>query len=133
MVGLVAAFDIGIKNLACCIIDPERWRAFEQNESEDSGIVYWENLNLLGEAETCCATLKKTGEICGKTATWTDGGNYFCGKHRSDDMRAYKAPAVKNVNMNMLKKAAFKALDELEIFDEVTHILLESQPRINQK
>lgn len=130
---LCAAFDIGIKNLACCIIDPEQWQSFQRGEAEDPGIMYWENLNLLGEPETCAALLKKSGAPCGKTATWTDGEGHFCGTHRAEGMTAYKAPALKNVSMNVLKRAAFTTLDALPIFEQVTHILLESQPRINQK
>lgn len=130
---LCAAFDIGIKNLACCIIDSEKWCAFQKGESTDAGIVYWENLNLLGEPESCAALLKKSGNPCGKVAKWTDGEQYFCGRHHSEGMTAYKAPAVKNLNMNALKRTAFAALDGLPIFEEVTHILLESQPRINQR
>lgn len=134
---LHAAFDIGIKNLACCIIDTTQWKCFKRGESEDPGILFWENLNLMGEPEKCCQPIKsgkKRGEPCGKAASWTNGTNYYCGTHKGGEgLKLYRPPQIKNVNMNHLKKRAFEELDKLEIFKQVSHIVLESQPKINQK
>ena len=50
---LCAGFDIGIKNLAFCIIDTKEWRNFKAGDSTNPGIKLWKNINLVGDPETC--------------------------------------------------------------------------------
>jgi hypothetical protein len=63
----VAAFDIGIKNLAFCVMDSER------------KIQAWENVNILatGEEEVGPATCHK----CTTKAKWTAGNTPSCKRH----------------------------------------------------
>lgn len=138
---LFAGFDIGILNLAFCIIDSEKWRTYEKGESNDPGIICWENLNILGDPEKCCEIIKsgkKRGQACESTCKWVgvnEQGHteYYCGKHKPTECEKYKKPNTKNTNMSKLKQAAFNKLDQYDIFNDVTSIVIESQPRVNQQ
>jgi len=137
---LFAGFDIGILNLAFCIIDSTKWKEFETGKSNDPGIICWENLNLLDDTPKCKEIIKsgsKKGQVCDNNCKWqikiNDIDNYFCGKHKVDNCKKYKQLNSKSANMNTLKKIAFQKLDEYEIFNNVVSIALESQPRINQQ
>ena len=56
---MIISFDVGIKNLAYCIID---------NSGETYEITHWDVANLCGEKPTCCYKTKKG--VCGKTASY---------------------------------------------------------------
>lgn len=133
---LYAGFDIGIKNLAFCIIDSDVWKSYIDGDSDDPGVVMWKNLNILGEPEICQGEIKsgkKKGEKCGKKAGWYNKEEYYCGTHKVEGCKKYSAPKIKNLNMRLLKKKAFEELDKIELFKDVKHIAIESQPRINQQ
>lgn len=132
---LYAGFDIGIKNLAMCIIDTDAWKNYRQGKSADPGIKFWVNLNLTESCKLCQAIIKsgkKKGQVCGKKASWmTD--SYYCGTHKLLECKKYNIPKVKNLNMRVLKKTAFEQLDKITLFNDVSKIAIESQPRINQQ
>ena len=133
---LYAGVDIGIENLAFCIIDNKMWRKYDAGESDDPGIKMWINLNIVGDPETCEGIIKsgkKKGMRCGKRARWTLDTEYYCGIHKPEYSTVYKPPKIKNLNMRLLKKKAFTELDNIELFNQVAHIAIESQPRINQQ
>ena len=142
---LYAGFDVGIKNLAFCVIDSALWRKYEEGESDDPGVLAWENLNVIGEPATCEGHIKSgknRGELCGKAAKWklksrTADGQleyyYYCGTHKVDGCEGYRPPKIKNLHMGNLKKIAFNQLDQHDIFERVSYLAIETQPRINQQ
>nr|QBK87645.1 MAG: holliday junction resolvase [Marseillevirus LCMAC201] len=133
---LYAGFDIGIKNLAFCIIDSKEWRKYRAGESDNPGIKMWVNLNMVGDPETCVGIIKygkKKGLCCGKQTKWVLDLEYYCGTHKPEYSTVYKSPKIKNLNMRLLKKKTFTELDNIELFNRVAHIAIESQPRINQQ
>lgn len=76
----ICSWDVGIKNLAYCVI-----------EKTDKGVkvLDWDKINLVEDTVfTCSEPLKKTGKICGKTATFSgtiDGTIYhYCGTHKKN-------------------------------------------------
>jgi hypothetical protein len=131
---IYAGFDIGIKNLAYCIIDSTIWKNYQNGKSLDPGILAWRNINLYGDPPTCCGNVKKTNTICGKKATWSLEEKYYCGTHKPKDENIcpYKQPLIKNLNIADFKKQAFIELDSEPLFDNVKYIVIESQPRKNQ-
>lgn len=137
MTKLYAGFDIGIRNLAFCIIDADQWKSYRSGKSNDPGIIRWENLNLVDEFEgTCqavCKSGKKKGEVCGKKASWVFGDDCYCGQHKSGDCIAIVRKKVKNLNMRDLKRKAFEMFDAIPEFNDVRSIAIETQPRINQQ
>ena len=134
---LYAGFDIGVKNLSFCVIDSEKWNEYIDGESDDPGIVLWKNLNILGEPEKCCGIIrsgKQKGTNCGKNSRWKNKHGYYCGRHKPVDAKKYVQPKVKNMQMQMLKKKTFVELDKFEnVFDQVSSIIIELQPRKNQQ
>jgi hypothetical protein len=133
---LYVGIDIGIKNLAFCVIDSEKWEKYRKEESNDPGIVAWENLNILGNAEKCICILqsgKRKGECCEKNAKWLIKNEHYCGMHKLENCKKYTPPKVRNINMTLLKKMAFIELDKFSIFNSVNYIVIETQRRINQQ
>lgn len=133
---LYAGFDIGIKNLAFCIIESTEWLEYIKGNSENHGIKLWKNLNILGQSKVCNGIIKsgnKKGNKCNKLASWSLNDEYFCGTHKVDNCKKYKPPKVKTTNIKLLKQQAFQELDTFDIFKQVEHIVIESQPRINQQ
>lgn len=63
----VAAFDIGIKNLAFCMMEPSK------------SIKAWENVNILATSEEAAAA--PTCSRCTIKAKWTSAGEPFCKRH----------------------------------------------------
>lgn len=133
---LYAGFDIGIKNLAFCIIEKNDWKKYIKGEQDDPGIKMWRNINLLGEEPICSTAIKsgvKKGQHCGKIACWVDSETYFCGRHKTSTCKSVKPKKVKNINMRELKRRAFCELDKIKLFNDVVYIAIESQPRVNQQ
>lgn len=131
---LYAGFDIGIKNLAFCIIDSAKWEKYNKcDEETDSGIILWKNLNLYDTIEKCSSIIK-TGKLkntnCNNNAFWVFDNIYYCGMHKNNNCKKYKS---KNNNINTLLQKAFRILDSYSIFNEVYYIALETQPKLNQK
>lgn len=131
---LYAGFDIGIKNLAFCIIDSDKWNKYITTDSTDPGIIEWTNLNLV-ETPKECDSIKKNGEKCTKTARFQLNNNNFCGTHKSKNEKytKIKISNCKNTSIQDFKYTAFQKLDKFKIFDNVEYIALESQPRFNQQ
>lgn len=99
----VLAFDIGIKNLAWCLMrrvstDPEKYE-----------VVGWANENILAELEAASGTQSRTCSNCGVKANYETGGTAFCVRHCPPNK-----PALRDVSGNLLKKvpklAAMKQL-----------------------
>jgi len=134
---MYCGIDIGIKNLAICIIDPKKWLDFLNENNRDTGIIYWECINLLNNDQgKCCGifkTGKKKGQICNKKAnkkTNNDNDtNFWCSKHAPENAVKIKQIKVKNVELCKVMKLAFEKLDLLQDkFNLVKKIRIELQP-----
>jgi hypothetical protein len=73
---MIAAFDIGIKNLAWCIYDPDK-----------KEIQHWENTNLITDSQqtdtntaTCCVTCQKTAKYI-TVSPLSHSAYYYCKRH----------------------------------------------------
>jgi len=81
----VCSWDVGIKNLAYCII--------EKND-DDFKIIKWDIINIIDSDKiTCCSPLKKNSKkgviiVCGKNASFygfeNDIKKYYCGTHKKN-------------------------------------------------
>ena len=68
---MIVSFDVGIKNLAYCLLDKVDGKYTP---------VRWDVINLCGEPATCSGSTKKG--VCGKKAAWTYKGESLCGIHK---------------------------------------------------
>jgi len=107
----IISFDVGIKNMAYCIID-----------ASSSQIILWNVINLMPQqsvqqVNTCNCRIKtkpKPGEphkLCGHKSVYRKGGDYFCKKHAILDTR-YLVPE-KDFSSSSLKKLNYEGLLEV--------------------
>jgi len=105
------SFDIGIKNMAYCLFDVDKYGAKIQE---------WEVLNLMEDKVhdmTCnCAIAQKkrsleNAKLCGKKAKFQKGQNAYCEKHAK--MNTHYIIPVKDISPTVLKKMKFDELQKL--------------------
>ena len=116
------SFDIGIKNLAYCIIN-------ENKIIEDWGII-----NIVNEEPIHkCSEYNKNKNKCNSNATYKNKHNqYSCNKHyKILNDKSYKI--IKKINANkidleILGISLIKKLKEIDNFKQCEHIILENQP-----
>jgi len=118
----ILSFDVGIKNLAYCLIDDENYTI------EDWGIL---NISVEKVCEHCNG---KTGKQCDKTArVKNESGLHLCSTHKL--LKMYKntknknIPKVKNPTLFIGKKMV-SILDEKPNLLQVDTVLIENQPAL---
>ena len=116
----ILSFDVGIKNLAYCLIDDEK------NTIEDWGI-----LNI--SVDPVCDHVMKGLTQCDKTAKVVINQTKLCASHQKlkfyRDKSSKKIPKIKNAVFE-LGKQIIKCLDEKPIFLETNVVLIENQPAL---
>ena len=125
-------WDIGIKNLAYCII--------EQLEDSTEIIKELEIINLIDDPIIyTCSCFNKNGKNCKSKATYFNKINekiYYCNKHynllstkEKKDVKSIKPPkkCIK-YSLEELGLRLFKALDNKSIFSECEYVIIENQP-----
>lgn len=134
----VLSFDIGIKNLAYCILGwiPEEAR-YE--------IIKWDDLNLIPDLEDdyCEGILKKSKKNtsgtarCGKKASYlsTTNNKTYCSMHAKPKelfklIKKRKVSQIKNHELNTLM---VKKLDEHPELLNCDEVMLEHQPEFNPR
>jgi len=129
----VLCIDVGLKNLALCIMT---------NQKE---ILLWETTNTLDDtAENTCTNTNLDGTVCGKRCGYTYKNNgttvYSCKRHLPKG--AIASPIrLKKVKEYLLQDIAKVVLDAITHFfnkhqpitSRVTKVLIELQPRMNNK
>jgi|TARA_B110000971_G_scaffold16066_1_gene14857 hypothetical protein len=117
----ILSFDVGIKNLAYCLLD-----------TEDKSILDWGIINI--SVDTTCDHVIK-GKCCDKTATKIikDGGFKLCTGHTK--LKCYKDKKMKNPpklenRMLSLGKQIVKKLDEKKNFLNMDVVCIENQPAL---
>lgn len=135
---LVASFDVGVKNLAYCVL--------RYDDSAASGqqypIVAWNCLDLTDSnddspASKTCEATKAKGEACtsaGKIVT--DDGHVYCGVHNPDKDRykPTKGRKVAGLSYESLGNALMNRLDALrEVWDQCDHVIIEQQFTKNRR
>jgi len=139
----ILSFDIGIKNLAYCLISLDPEKKYQ--------IIDWDVINLIPESkkQTCGATIKYSGKksqelgitekTCGKVASvhyrQDDELIPYCKTHLPEKtkkpgipIKLAKISKVSNQDMNM---ALVQALDKLPHLLDCDEVLLEHQPSKN--
>ncbi len=112
-------WDIGIKNLAYCILD------------ENSKIKELNIINLIDDVKHICQCQNKNGKDCSQNAINIDKlGKKYCKRHSNDikGLKKIKIKKCKNYSLEEIGRRLFENLDNNEIFMECNHIIIENQP-----
>lgn len=141
---IVASIDVGIKNLAMCIMQntPNDPKSFEHYS-----ILLWDVFNLLGHQTHLCKGTTKKGSLCGKKCTmkWSSDGeiNFSCKTHFPKHLTstAVNKYAEKKVNDYLLQDIAIAVITKLNslfdqygaLFGTLDKVVIELQPKVNNK
>lgn len=115
----IISFDVGIKNLACCVLD------VCQENSHESKILYWDVLNLTNPTiyPPCCMDSCKQ-----KVKHFLyDTQNYYCTRHSKKNTNAHI------ILPEELYLAKLKKLSQKELFLKATEFNLEPKKPISKK
>lgn len=120
---LTISFDIGVINLAYCIL---------HKVDDKYCIIDWNIINMASGNNKllCSATIgsgAKSGTKCGKKAYYVDAGKGYCAIH-GKGKNYERNMTVDNVMEFELKCKLFQVLDDNSIFLKVKTILIETQP-----
>lgn len=155
----ILSIDVGIKNLAACVISIDS----DSNLSRAT-VSWWNLIDLTEKAVLCGENCEKPLRPCGKNATFTATCGlttfYYCGLHKklhAPKQEAYIAdlaannlstPAQKKKTIGLatlkpvktrtckqlpvtdLKISLWRQLDALPRFLQVQHVIVENQPAI---
>lgn len=139
----IASFDIGIKNLAFCIMQYDE----KAQKGKQYPILEWKNIDLTdaeGITESiCCADLKskkdESGNFikCPKQAKLQVEGKFYCATH-NPDKKKYSVPKVAKAYTIPLKKSCVNLVKRLDEFSDVwttkiDHVIIETQFTKNRK
>ena len=118
----IISFDVGIKNMAYCILSYEK--------KQNIQIKKWGVLNLMDTENphtiTCNCLLKKKDNICNKKAKYKKNDRFFCESHAKKDT-IFSIP-TKEMEMPFLKK---QKVDELLKIAR-SHLLLLDEKNIKK-
>lgn len=134
----IVSFDIGIKHLSFCVMK------YRPNKpcGKQFKIYSWEVLNLTGHGNTKCQGTfksgKNKGENCSKKGVYRhDASNetpiYYCKLHHPDKKNLKKAKNSKDLSPFELNVTLVKELDKHPKILNVDRVVLELQPKINNK
>lgn len=137
----IASFDIGVKNLAFCVMQ------YDPNAVSGAKfpILQWRSMDLTdknGSSERSCDKIKDNGEQCTHQARifldGPDGGEAYCGVHNPDRTKytAVKQTGAKakSLSYDVIGNALMDRLDELsDVWDQVDHVILETQFSKNRR
>ena len=127
--------DPGLRNLSLCIMN------------ENYQILLWDVYNILDSDNHHCQSFFKNGKICNRKCTmkYLDNGiQVFCCKtHFPKDIAPTKRNDFKKKNIDdyLLQDIAFEFLGKIQqiytnnksIFDSLSSVLIELQPKINPR
>jgi hypothetical protein len=106
------SFDVGIKNLAYCVLTQEK------------SITQWGIINL-NKNPVCCSNLRKP---CEKQASFlVDNKDYYCSCHA----KKFKKKKKLNTNYDLLElsKTCIQELKKIDLSD-IKYVLIENQPAL---
>ena len=137
----ILSFDVGIKNLAYCIL--------EYNIITTKYLITdWNIINLSSEVEIKKCNynvINKTypeGKICGKTASFTCNDSYFCKVHKKkyekDEKNKKNIKFMKEIKKKKavkkplieLNKTMVKKIDEIDEIKNIDEVVIENQPSL---
>jgi len=140
----ILTIDVGLKNLAMCIGN------VNEKDKNLFDIQLWNVFDTLGADESqLCAVVQKNSKICNKKCNYkyldkeTQRTIFTCKKHFPKDIPIKKSNTitVKKIDSYLLQDIAsivLKKIQEihdqnLKLFQNLSKVLIELQPKVNQK
>ena len=123
MVIRVLGWDVGIKNLACCLVEANN------NIIEKMEIKHWEIINLVNQPTYNCLQ-------CGKKAKYykidsKKDKQYYCGVHLKTNRKEIKIPKYKKDLAIFGKKLQNELEKRKDVFlNNVDYVVIENQPSL---
>ena len=139
---MILTIDIGLRNLAMCIMS-----AVEKQDISTYDIHLWDVYNTLDSDDYTCEGVQKSGKVCGKKCTckylMDNEYKYCCKTHFPKNiaftkLNSFKKKAINDYLLQDIAKIVLTKIQEIfndnkDIFTNVKQILIELQPKINQK
>jgi len=140
---MIVTVDVGLKNLAFCIMECEN-----PKELSTYNIKLWNVYNTLETPVYLCKGILKSGKTCGKRCLYKyQNGEleleYTCKLHfpKSQIIKSnnhYKQKRVDEYLLQDITKIVLTKMNSIfeensDLFDKVTKVLIELQPKINNK
>jgi len=102
----IISIDVGIKNLAYCIID------IDTSTNSEYKIIKWDSINLCGEDMKCLVQTEK-GKVCNKKATYSKNNIDYCLTHAKKTSymipnKELSFPSIKKMKIDNLISLAEK-------------------------
>lgn len=141
----IISFDVGVKNLAYCIIDHS---LPQDNSSSTIDILDWNIIDITNEKKLNCSTIMKNAKICNAKATTfcqTDSGDVACCKkkrcqelfnlkYKEDKFNIQQITSEKISDISILEitKRIIKELNlRKNILLNIDRVIIENQPAYN--
>ena len=126
---MILSIDVGIRNLSMCCMS---------KENNEYSIHLWDNYDLISDPERFCECLKKDGKLCNIRCTFKQGTDFFCKRHSPQNAVKIKKKLVKTIRLQDIAIVVLEKINQIyiehkELFDKLGIVLIEKQPRINQK
>jgi hypothetical protein len=141
---MILSIDIGLRNLALCIMS-----AGDKKDINSYTIHLWNVFNTLDSDDYKCQGIQKSGKICNKKCgykyTLQDGyKGHSCKTHFPKTIKLnlkehlFKKKMIDDYLLQDIAKIVLSKLQEIYndnkvIFEQLTGIIIELQPKINRK
>lgn len=141
----IISFDVGVKNLAYCIIDHS---LPQDNSSSTIDILDWNIIDITNEKKLNCSTIMKNTKICNAKATsfcQTDSGDVACCKkkrcqqlfnlkYKEDkyNIQQITSEKISDISIIEITKRIIKELNQRKnILLNIDRVVIENQPAYN--
>jgi len=136
---VILSIDIGLRNLAMCVMS-----ATDPSKIETFKLELWKVYNTLDSDDHRCNSLKKDGVVCGKKCSTKLKDNFYCkthfpkGTNFNKKLHTFKIKPINNYLLQDIAKVVLSKIQQiyeenLELFGQLTGIVIELQPKVNQK
>lgn len=139
---VVLTIDVGLKNLAMCIMECENSKRLDTYS-----ILLWDVYNTLEDNEATCQMTLKNGNVCNKKACLKYSDNQLvittCKTHYPKDrtitpknnirVKTVKEYLLQDITKIILRKIVEIYNTNLDIFKRVDKVQIELQPKVNNK
>ena len=119
----ILSFDVGIKNLAYCILELDSEIKYKIHE--------WDIINLVINPTYKCCQKNGKKQDCTVDAKFVDGeSNFYCGRHkkRGNKVKAIKFKKASKMPLDELATNLHQAFDKMPQLLQVDRVVIENQP-----